>query len=80
MKKILNIFAGFVRNTVTKREVATLGAVRIIELQNGSYQVVGGTQDERMLLRQYLSINMDETCVEVESGINEKIFSLMRSL
>ena len=80
MKKILDIFNRLVSFTIKKRKIASLGSIQIVEV-NGYYKAIGGSSSERALLRQYLSINLNNFSNNLsEHKQNQKLALLMNSL
>jgi hypothetical protein len=81
MKKIRNIFNTWGRKRNQFKEVAILGSTRIIQLPSGEYQALGGTAEDRLLLHQYISINLeDSNLLEVSRRKTGKLFLLLESL
>ncbi len=80
MKKILDIFDRLVSFFTRKRKIASLGNIQIVEI-DGHYKAIGGSSSERALLRQYLSINLNNFSNSLsEHKQNQKLALLMNSL
>ena len=81
MRKIRNIFKAWSGKRNQFKEVAILGSTRIIQLSTGEYQALGGTAEDRLLLHQYISINLeDSNLLEVSRRKTGKLFLLLDSL
>ncbi|MBO7392244.1 MAG: hypothetical protein J6U77_07070 [Verrucomicrobia bacterium] len=80
MKKILDIFDRLVSFSMRKRKIASLGSIQIVEI-DGYYKAIGGSFEERAILRQYLSINLNCSFNSIpEHKQNQKLLLLVNSL
>jgi hypothetical protein len=81
MRKIRNIFNTWGGKRNQFKEVAILGSTRIIQLPSGEYQVLGGTAEDRFLLHQYISINLEDlNLLETSRRKTGKLFLLLESI
>lgn len=77
MRKIYDIFEHWTTKQRRVKVIATLGSIQIIQLDTGYYQAQGGTEEERSILRNYLTINLNDASF---SSQTKKLRLLMQSL
>jgi|BioPla2DNA2_1021312.scaffolds.fasta_scaffold114657_1 hypothetical protein len=81
MKKIRAIFSSWVGRENHFKKIATLGSTRIIQLPNGEYHVLGGTPEDRFLLHQYISLNLQDFRISFANKRKvEKLSLLLKTL